>query len=213
MSYTAADVMDQAAAILNDVGKSLYTYAYQLPYLKKSHEELEQHLIIWGAPMTRKPSSAIAVAAGAVTLTLPTDFLLPIRLFERASGGSNSDWLPITEREWEPEAYVQVNTLSFWAFRDNAINFPGALVATEVKLEYERRLGVIATSGDLEDFTLAKTWLAARTAELCARYIGMNADIADGIKMNDTDKAEDSLSRSIVLNSQGVRHRRRKFSS
>lgn len=211
MSFLASDVMDQSAVILNDVAKTNYTYAAMLPLLQKANQELEQQLIIYGASPVRLASPAITVLANAVSLTLPVDFLLPLRLFERLN--SSEQWQPMEEKRWNPESYTPTTSLTYWAFYNNLINFPGATVGREVLLEYQRRLLVISTSGSTEDFYLTLSFLAARTAELCARYIGMNTTVADGIRDNDVFKAEDALFRVLVLNGQGVGARRRKFNS
>jgi hypothetical protein len=207
----ASEVMDQSAALLNDVALTTYTYEAQLPYLKKANEELEKKLIIHGAPVQRMVIVETPVLAGELTLILPDDFLVPEKLFEKATG--ETGWTPITERKWVPIDYIPTTSLAFWAFRNNAINFPGATVDRIVQLHYERKLTVIISEDTPEDFYLSKTFLAARTAELCARYIGMNTTIADGIRDNETLRAEDEILRIFVLNGQGVGGRRRPFNS
>lgn len=211
MPLLASDVMDQTAGILNDTALSLYTYTAQLPYLKKSNEELEQHFAVYGVQVERKKSAAIVVLAGALVLALPADFFLPIKLFERASGNVNDPWVPMTESSWEPDGTVPVNTLGYWAFRNNAINFVGSTVDRDVLLEYERTLAVITSSSSPEDYGPSKNFLASRTAELCARYVGQNKVLADDIRDNDVSMNFDSLIRVLVLNTQGSRQRRPRF--
>jgi hypothetical protein len=208
---TAGDIITQAVALLNDTAQNLYTNSAVLPYVIKANEDLEKKLIIYGAPQQRKKTTVSTVAALATTLTLPSDFLLPIRLFERAAGATSADWILMKEKDWEQESAIQTNTLVQWAFRDNAINFIGATVARDVLLEYERALAVITSSSSLEDFTLSKGYLSARTAELCARYIGMNSAMANEIAGRDVAQAEDELMRVLVLNQQGLPQRRRRF--
>jgi hypothetical protein len=211
-TLSAGDVMDQAAAILNDVPKNMYTYAVQLPYVKKANEALEQLLMVYGVSQQRVKSASISVAAGALTLTLPSDFLLPIKLYERAQGATNNDWVPMGEADWEPNP-PQTNTLVIWAFRNNAINFVGSTDNREVLLEYERALAIITTQSSQEDSYLFKPYLAAKTAEYCVRYVGMNKVMADEIRDNECFRAEDNLSHILVGNAQGVRHRRAQFTT
>jgi len=209
----ASEVMDQSAAILNDVDLSLYSYDTQLPYLKKANEYLEQLLIKYGAQHPKKKSAAIDVAAEAIVLILPSDFLLPIQLFERADGStSEADWDEMYEREWDPNT-VMGTTLGVWSFRDNAINFVGCTAAREVKLYYEAMLGVISTSASPEDSYLFKALLSAKTAEYCSRYIGMNKPMADEISLNECAPAEDNLVHILVGSMQNVRHRRGQYTS
>jgi hypothetical protein len=213
MSLLASEVMDQSAAYLNDTALTLYTYATQLPYLKIANENLQTKLAIFGTSQQRKASAAIDVAALAVTLTLPSDFLLPTRLFERADGGTNADWVLMEEKMWNPELVVQGTELVYWAFYNNAINFVGATVAREVLLEYDRKLAIITSSASPEDFDLAKNYLSARTAELCARFIGQNQELADRIAAREVYIAEDELTRVLVLNEQGKGQRRPRYNS
>jgi len=219
MPFLASDVMDEAAAILNDTGKNLYSNTAQLPYVKKANRELEQLLLIHGAPVQRVVSAVITVPAITPpameqALILPNDFLLPIRLFERNAGDVNDPWVPIIERMWSPENEVQIATaIRWWNFKNNAVYLYGCTQSRDVLLEYDRQLAVITAPGSAEDTYLSFVWLSARTAELCARYVGMNETIADGIRDNDVAKAEDSLLRLYVLNQQGIRQRRPRFRS
>lgn len=214
MTLSAGDCMDQAAALLNDVPKNLYTYTVQTPYLKKANEALEQLLLVYGISIQRVKSASIAVLANVLTLTLPSDFLLPVKLFERPSGGTANDWIPMVEKDWEPtETIVPTSTLIYWAFRNNAINFVGSTVAREVLLEYERALAIIVNSSSQEDSYLFKPFLSAKTAEYCARYVGMNGVMADSIRDNEGFVATDNLEHILVGNSQGVRHRRGQFTT
>ncbi len=209
----ASEVMSQTAALLNDVGLNLYTYAVQLPYLQKANEDLEKKLAIFGAPQQRKDTTITTLAAGNTTVDLPSDFLLPIRLFERNNGDATNNWIPMHERDWVQENAVQTIYLGQWAFRDNKIYVIGATVAKDILLEYWRNLAVIASSSSTEDFAAAKGYLASRAAELLARYIGMNDNMADKIAIREVGQAEDELMRIIVLNQQGTPQRRGKFST
>ena len=213
MAILASEIMDGSRALLNDTGATLYTNTALLPYLKMANKKLEKSLLMFQVGIVRIKSTSINVAALAVTVTLPSDFLLPISLSERSSGGTNDQWTPMEERDFEPNR-VPVNSINYWAFRNNAINIPPCLVAREVLLEYERRLALITTSSSPEeDNTLLVAYLETKTAELAARYIGMNETVANTIRDNEFLVAEDELLRVLTLASQGVRYRRLRFSS
>jgi len=209
----ASEVMQQTAALLNDTGLNLYTYAVQLPYLQKANEDLEKKLAIFGAPQQRKDATILTLDAGETTIDLPSDFLLPIRMFERNRGDSTNNWIPMTERDWTQENAVQSIYLGQWAFRNNEIHVIGSTINKDILLEYWRNLAVIESSSSLEDFAAAKGYLASRSAELCARYIGMNDNLADKIAVREVGQAEDELMRVIVLNQQGIPQRRAKFTT
>lgn len=214
MVLLARDCMDQSAAILNDTAKTLYTYVAQLPYLKIANDNLDLILIANGFSVQRRTTStAIQVpsSTGNITLNLAvlTDMFLPIKLLERASGSSDV-FVPLDERDWEPEIKA-VSSLGLWVFRDNNIYFPPVTSAREVKVDYWRQLSTIIDSTSVEEVTLAKTYLSARCAELCARFVGENTEKADSIRDNEVSQAQENLERVYNKNSQGVRSRRRRF--
>ncbi len=212
MPFLASDVMDQSAAYLNDTALSLFTYTAQLPYVKMANEKLEKLLLMYGTSIQRMVSATITVAAHAKTLTLPTDFLLPEKLFERAPGDTDDAWVPMYEKDYEPNSTEQT-TLMYWAFRNNAINFVGCSAIREVRMQYERQLAIITSQNSPEDFYLSKNYLSAKTAELCARYIGMNKERGDELRDNEVFMAEDDLMRILVLNNQANGSRRQRFTT
>lgn len=213
MAILASDVMDGARVLLNDVGATNFTNTVLLPLVKRASKKLEKLLLIYENPGQRMAnSSPIDVAANSTSLTLPNDFLLPIKLFERPDGGTDADWIPMSERDWNPENFVATTTIRFWAFRNLIVSLPPCTVAREILLEYERILPVItAANSPIEDTTLIVAYLEAKTAEYAARHIGMNETIAASIRDNEVNTAEDELMRVITLSNQGVRYRRQKF--
>lgn len=212
MSFLASDVMDGARVFLNDVGISLYTNAAITPHVSAANEELESELLTYGVEVQRKVSSApITIGIGVLVLSLPTDFLLPVNLFERASGSADP-WIKMTEKTWNPVDYISGNTLTYWAFYNNAVNFPASTAAREVTMEYERQLAVVTGPNSPEDFILSKRFLCAKTAELCARYVGMNTAFADSIAARETEPSRNRLVTILVRNMQGNPVRRQRFS-
>lgn len=208
----ASEVMDQSAAMLNDTALDQYTYTVQIPYLKKANEDLEKKLIIFGTEVQRTKSNAISILADATTVTLPSDFLLPISLKERNVGENNDQWVDMTETIWEPDS-THTTYIEFWAFRNNTIYIKPPIIAKEILLYYERSLAVLSGQNSAVDTGIIKGYLAARTAELCARYIGMNSTFADEIRDNEVSRAESDLEYMLVLNSQGNPVRRPKFTT
>jgi hypothetical protein len=207
----ASDVMDKSAALLNDVGRALYTNTIQLPYLAMANESIEQALQAYGIDIQRKNSTAINVAALAVTVALPDDFLMPIELYERAEGSvSESDWVPMQEQD-NLIGFVQTSLLGVWSFNNNAINLTGATGDREVLLVYERSLATVTSAASPIDVDKLKRYLSRKTAELCARFIGMNSTLADEILTREVNPAQDDLVRIFVNDMQGSRKRRGSF--
>lgn len=219
MTFLASDVFDGARSpFLNDVGANLYTNTVLLPHLKAANEELEQLLIIYGSPVQRVVSTVIPVVAGAISLTiggspaLPTDFLIPISLHERDSGASNQSWIEMHPRDFEPENQIPVNTFQYYAFRNNGISFPAALVNRDIMLKYDRQLAVISGASSPVDFYLSKRFLCARVAELAARYTGQNQTMANDLAIREVEPRKDDIERIFVLQGQNIRARRPPFS-
>lgn len=210
MTFIASDVMDGSRVFLNDVAASIFTNTALLPIVKMANEELEKVLIIIGAEVQRQRSVAIPVTALAAFVTLPTDFLLPISLQERQSGGNDNDWVDMTERDFEP-VQTPLNTIDYWAFYNNKINIRPCSVAREVLLKYDRQLAVITGNSSPEDFILAKAYLERRTAELAARYIGMNESFANSLAIREVEPARLALETLFILNNQGTPSRRKRF--
>lgn len=215
MVLLASEVMDQTAALLNDTAKQFFTYAAQLPYLSKSNEDLELIMIASGISTNRETSVVVPVLAnttGNIILNLNSiqDMFVPIRLWERAQGSSEL-FTKMDEKDWTPEVKASTS-LSYWTFRGNNIIFPPLSANREVKVDYWRQFAPTIASNSVQEVVMSKTYLAARTAELCARYIGENSDRANELRDNEVSQAQDSLERIYVKISQGNRTRRRKFS-
>jgi hypothetical protein len=213
MTFIAQDVMDDAAVILNDTAKAVFTYNAQLPFVSRANRYLEKILIENGLPQQRVISAAIPLAANALTLALPSDFLFPDKLYERNQGDTASGWSLMYEQQWEPQTWIPSTWNTYWSFRNGNINFPGANVAKEILLFYERNLAAIIGQNSPEDYAPSRDYLSAKTAEFCARYIGMNGTFADEIRDNEVSISEDALVRVLVLNQQGMVNRRKRFTT
>lgn len=211
-TVTAAGVMDKSAAFLNDTGLTLYTYAVQLPYLKIANTELEQILISLGTQQQKVKTTTMSYTALASTITLPTDLLVPLKLWDRESGSTIANWNPLTERDFEPEQDPVVG-LTYWAYRNNNIYFSKSSTNRDVQIQYERMLSIVSsTSSNIDDYLLTN-YLASRTAEMCARFIGMNETVANSIRDNEVGRASDALYSMLVLGEQGTPARRQAMSS
>jgi hypothetical protein len=211
--YLASDVMDSARLFLNDIGLALYTNTVLLPAVKMANEELESILLANGQVGTLKAiSSVLQVASSTTPSSLaapPSDLFVPIRLEERASGSSD-DYTPMTEQEFEEQTGTNTQ-LGVWVFRNGVIRFPPCQANREVLVYYYRQMTPVTSASSNEEITGAKTYLAAKTAELAARYIGMNKEIADDLLQIEVIPARERLESIYVKNSQGKRTRRRRF--
>ena len=210
-SVLASEIMDQSAALLNDAAKTLYSYVAQLPYLKKAAEDLELILIALGSSGLQRAESAalpvVANTADQVLAGVPTNLFIPINVWERKSG-STDEWDLMVEEEWE-ENVAQGTTLGSWTFRNNTIILPPVSENREVKIDYWRQLTAITSENTSAEVVGSKTYLAAKTAELCARYIGENVERADALLNVEVIPCRERLESIYVKNAQSLRVRRR----
>lgn len=219
--YLASDVMDEAAGVfLNDAAKSTFTYVAMLPHLKKANEFLQNLLIACGVEVQRQTSAVITLAATtysdvstpidlSASIGYPSDMLLPINLRERDGGSLSQTFIPMYERDWEPDL-KPVSSLTYWAFRNNKIYVPQVTSSRNILINYWRELTSITSANSNEEVAGAKNYLSAKTAELCARYIGQNTEIADALLVNEVGPAQDLLERIYIKNTQGSGRARRK---
>lgn len=212
MILLASDCMDEAASLLNDTARLLFTNTAQLPYLKKANEDLELIMVANGSSSVKQKSTILQVPSSTsdIVLTAIPDMFVPIRAWERNSGSTDLFSL-LEERSWEPNM-SPLSGLQYWTFRNNQIIFPPVSGNREVRVDYWRQLSPTVGPNSVQEVLLSKTYLASRTAELCARYIGENAARADALRDNEVSQAQDKLESIFIKNSQGGRTRRRRFS-
>lgn len=212
MAYTAGDVMDLVASVLNDTAKTQYSYAVQLPYLKLAYDNLGQYCNANSVQVNLISEYEVDVPAGDVSLSLPPSFFVPITLQERSDGATlESDWRNMVEvpNVWDLNL-DPTSTLGYWDYRHNCVNFVGSTVIREMKLYYWRLLSDPTSEGDIMAFKGGKNYLTFKTAEFCAKYIMMNPERAEMLA-TDAQMALDLLLTEFVKNQQGKRVRRKPF--
>lgn len=217
-SLTAAEVMDRSAALMNDPAKTDYTYAAQLAYLNMAIDELVESLEESNASPTNQTSTTITVPIGSYQITpdesattphYPTDLVEVQEVGERLSG-TTEPFMMLHRREFI-QTFPATNSLLFWVWEDQIIKFNpnGATTEREIQLRYVRQAIVQATNELTVIGTInARSYLAYKTAALCAQFIGENesrAEILNG-------QAEAALERLTSISNKGrqqivTRHR------
>ncbi len=206
----ASTIMDSAASKLNDVNKTMFTYAVQLPYLKSAWNKLQLQLQRHGVTVMSEVSATIDVDANDETIDLPTDFLQPIELKERARDSSEL-FQPVEERSELPEM-EQIDNIIFWTWREEAININPPRTNREVKLDYWKSLNPITSENSNCNVINSLEYLACKTAALCARYIGANITRADSLD-NEAFEAQELLLSMEVNRKQSMPVRPRSYGS
>ncbi len=208
-SYTAGTIFTGVRALLNDRNDKLFHDEDQLEYLKIAFQQFEQELQNAGVTVTLMVSEDITVPAGDTELTLPTSFLVPISLQEKASTDTFFSGMREVRNVEKPDR-DQSNTLGIWDFRHNCINFVGSTAERLVRLEYWRTLPPPESANTTQYVQGGENSLKFRTAALCARYIGNNKERSDELNA-EAALALDLLTSIYVKTNQGIRVRRKPF--
>ncbi len=211
MNYPLSEVMDRSAALLNDVAKSDYTYAAQLPYLAMALDELQEIFEQNNIPVTNEVTSGITIPAGVKEIgyqtlpAIPNNLIEIQQLWEQQTSGSQG-YIPMTNVEFLPH-YLEnqlTNNLVYWAWEAGKVKFLGATIDVQIKFDY---IGSIfpryITENTIITVNNTKSFLSYRNAGLCAEFIGENASKAISLN-NDSVLA---LDRSLSIPVKGMQSR------
>lgn len=210
MPLLASEVLDEARKVyLNDPDAEKFDNTALLPLLSKAYDELQNELNINTAKEVEEVSSLISVLAASTTLTLPSDYVSPIKLEERPAGSSES-FIEVDKISELPDQEAAREEISYWIDRENEIKLGAPTTNREVRFTYVKSLTPITGTGTSIPIIGSKTFLAARTAELAARFVGHNTTLSMQIAV-DSENAKSLLTRTSVKNSQRFSVRRRRF--
>ncbi len=173
MSYTAGNVMDQVAALLTDPSKVTHTYALMLSYLKISWDELQEALLAKGIVDLDEKSATKTITAGIKVWNtdLPTDLLLPVKLYEKAVGALDTTYELMDQEEINPAEELGT-TLEVWNWEEGEVKLRGATTDRVLLLKYQRELAAIASENTVLPVTVGKMFLTFRTAGIISEIRG-----------------------------------------
>jgi hypothetical protein len=206
-----SDVMQEAASLLGDYARNIWTDVSIIEYVKSAHNQIQNELILNGLRPFQALSAVIPVPADSLKIpSLPTDFFLPILLEERTPGTEN--WIPMTEKEFEP-TLTKVSSLGVWAFRGNEVVFIGSTSDREVMIRYYTlSTGTVNDVNSVIDLNNAVSMYAALTAYLAASFKGRNEKAANRLERLWLQRRNTYLDIE-AQNKQGVTHRRRPYTT
>ncbi len=215
-SYTAGDVMDTAAALLNDAAKTRFTYAAQLPYMKKAFRELRQLMEVNNVPITSLVAEMLSIPAGTLEISyvttpaLPEDLVNIRQLWERAEG--IDPWVPMTRVETLPYSLDGAPTANFriWSWQGNAIKLLETTQINDLKVDYIDQLDAIVDENSTITIINGQTFLENRVAALCAQYQSEDKERANDLNA-DAEAALDTLTIIETKSKQAIFTRRRPF--
>jgi len=184
MSFTADDVYEGAAALLNDNARAVFTNAVQQPYLNIAILDLKRKMELNNIPVTNDTSAVIAIPAnttelaiGGTTPCLPSDLIEIQELWQRTPTGTSNSFLPIQRYEYLPHFWdnVQTNAIPAWAWYRQKAKFISANTAVDLKVDYVADIIPAVTADDDDiDVLNALGYLQYQTAGHCATFIGSN---------------------------------------
>jgi len=212
--YSGHDIADTVRNVyLNRAG---INDTAMLPVINDVYEQLQQILIEHGSPVFKTTFAPITIAIGQISLTygvgpgtLPVDFVSPLKLWERSPGETDSQFVPMTEKDDLPKIN-QVNTLDFWTWNEESIEFNGATSIREVSINGYKFLPLLEETHDLISISFAKGYISAATAAQCALSISHNPTLASALEFKAKLKLDAILSR-YVKKDQSLPVRRRGY--
>lgn len=220
VDLTAGEVMNAAAALLNDVNRTIYTYAIQIPYLNMALKELQEMYQLNSLAVVQKTSSdIIEIDAGDTEIAfnasplpeLPDDFVEPDQLWIRQR--DIDPWTPMKRVQYLPHylAGQEPQFQLFYVWQNNVIKFQAATQDNDIRMDYLAQLFTTITS-DADEINVinAASFLQYRTASLLAEYVENNAPRAQNLRGD----AELAVDRALGIDSrskQTIFTRRRPF--
>ena len=206
---TATDCMAEAASLLNDTGRTIFTDAVLLPYFKKVYNEVQEEFELHSLPISKEVSAATTVEIAALTITVPDDLVFPLKLEERVFGGTDEDYISMQETDWTP-SIAQTDKLRYWNWREGVIYTPGATTKRSVMIYYVKSLVAITTGAGVIAERVMQTTLAAGVAALAAILIGGAKDKGEFL-LGNYQLSKNRLIAIATRSMQGLPIRRRPY--
>jgi hypothetical protein len=226
INLTGQQVINFAAARLNDASQQIYTNAVCLPFLNIALNDLQEIYQVNNIPVTDETSAVINVdssAAGILVIPfdvtgatgvpdfLPDDLLEVKVLWESPRGQNN--WTQMTRLDYLPEYQLgaQINQFVWYQWATNTIKVIAANANNDLKMDYVRRLFTEIT--DVTDDLLVQTsltFLGNRVASYVASDIEENQERADRLWANSLTGLDNALT-IPTKGRQRITTRRRPF--
>lgn len=223
---TAGQITSLVRSLLNDSQGNLFTDTILLLYANSAYRKVQRALgnaggggfiqddVLLVVPAVAQTDTSLQVSitdATAPPNQLPTDLLVPLKIWERPNG-STGDFLEMVDltRHGGLPSRVQDVTLSVWEWRADGLYFLGATQDTQIRLRYVKAY---------PDFTDATSPVLIRNAQEAIAYAAAalaawarGSPLAEKWDDAASDAIEDLVSAAIRREQQSAR-RRRPFST
>jgi hypothetical protein len=183
----AEDALNLTRSLVNDLAGSVFNDATLMPFLNSAYRALQRDLAQAGVSVLIEDAYLNLALTPGVTPTqlsdssspqLPTDLLVPHRLWEQQTGSSDV-FVPMEKivgglPNLQPSTYLRM-----WEWVGDAINLVGATSAITVWVRYEKLLPTLVLGTDPIQIRASTDALAYATSALAARARGNRALAAD----------------------------------
>ncbi|MGB2672454.1 MAG: hypothetical protein WAO11_17205 [Candidatus Acidiferrum sp.] len=223
---SAGQITSLVRSLLNDAQGNLFTDTVLLPYANSAYRKVQRALGNAGGGGFIQDDVLLVVTAVTeidtslqVSITdatappnqLPTDLLVPLKIWERPNG-STDDFLEMVDvsQHGGLPSRVQDVTLSIWEWRADGIYFVGATQDTQIRLRYSKAYPDFTDSTSPVLIRNSQEAIAYATAALAGWARG--SPLAEKWDDAAADAIEDLVSAAVRREQQSSR-RRRPFSS
>jgi len=223
---TAGQITSLVRSLLNDAQGNLFTDTVLLPYLNSAYRQVQRNIGNAGGGGFIQDDALLIVSAVAQTDTslqvsisdatappnqLPTDLLVPNKLWERASGSTDEfiEMVDLTRHGGLPSRAQDI-VLSVWEWRNDGLWFLGATQDVQIRLRYLKAYPDLTDSTSPVLIRNAQEALAYATAALAGWARG--SPLAERWDDAATDATEDLVVAAVRREQQSSR-RRRPFSA
>jgi hypothetical protein len=213
-------------SLLNDAAGNLFTDAVLLPYVNSGYRKTQRALaniqsgsflsddVLLILPAVAQVDASVQVSitdATAPPNQLPPDLLVPVKLWARASGSSDSfaEMTDLTDHDGLPSE-PQSQTLNCWEWRADGLYFVGATRDTQIRLRYQKSYPDLTDASSPVLIRHSQEALAYAAAAMAGAARG--APQAERWDAAAADALEDLIARATQREQQTGR-RRRPFSS
>ena len=218
----AGQITSLVRSLLNDSQGNLFTDTLLLPYLNSAYRKLQRAignaggggfiqddaLLVVAAVEQQDPSLQVSISdSTAPPNQLPTDLLMPLKLWERANGSSDDfvEMVDLTRHGGLPSRDQDI-TLSVWEWRADGLWFVGATQDTQIRLRYLKAYPDFADATSPVLVRNAQEALAYATAALAGWSRG--SPLAEKWDEAASDAIEDLVSAAVRREQQSCRRRR-----
>jgi hypothetical protein len=223
---TAGQITSLVRSLLNDAAGNLFTDTVLLPYVNAAYRKTQRSLanvqsgtflsddvlLVVPAVTEVDPSAQVSITdATAPPNQLPTDLLVPVKLWERANLSSDDfvEMTDLTGHDGLPSE-PQVENLRYWEWRADGLYFLGATQDTQIRLRYQACFPDLVDSTSPVLIRFAQEALAYAAAAMAGAARG--APQAERWDIAASDALEDLVVRATQREQQTGR-RRRPYSS